>query len=60
MKACPQCDKPLRLIATVNLEGEFVDIHNEEGELVGEDIKIRSKDCRKRWVCNKCGGRWHA
>lgn len=58
MKACPQCNEPLRRVASVEVEVDLVDVHNEEGEIVGDEVKIKASGYREFWQCVGCGAKW--
>jgi len=50
----------MRLISAVEVEGEFVDVFNEEGELTGEDFAVSTTKNRDFWICDECGAEWPA
>ena len=60
VRTCPQCNEPLRLVGAVDVEGDLVDVHNEEGELVGEEVKLKASGYREFWQCVGCGEKWPA
>jgi uncharacterized protein with PIN domain len=46
------------LVGSVDVEGELVDVHNEEGEHVGEEIEYSARGYREFWQCRECGAKW--
>jgi len=58
VKRCPQCLEPMQLVGAVQLEGDLVDVHNDKGELVGEEVKLKASGYREFWQCSGCGAKW--
>jgi len=48
----------MQLVGAVQLEGDLVDVHNDKGELVGEEVKLKASGYREFWQCSGCGAKW--
>lgn len=48
----------MQLVGAVDVEGDLVDVHNEDGEIVGEEIKLKASGYRDFWLCEGCGAKW--